>query len=97
MREFNFVFAGNIGDMQSVETIIKAAGELHDQSNIVFHIVGDGSKVDECKQLTENLNLDNVVFYGRRPIEEMPKFYGMADAMLITLKDNKTLIIYVTR
>lgn len=88
---FNFVFAGNIGDMQSVDTIIKAAGELHDQSNIVFHIIGDGSKVDECKQLTESLNLNNVVFYGRRPIEEMPEFYGIADAMLITLKNNKTL------
>ena len=88
---FNFVFAGNIGDMQSVDTIIKAAGELRGQSNIVFHIIGDGSKADECKQLTESLNLNNVVFYGRRPIEEMPNFYGMADAMLITLKDNQTL------
>ena len=90
-EELNFVFAGNIGDMQSVDTIIKAAGELRGQSNIVFHIIGEGSKADECKQLTESLNLNNVVFYGRRPIEEMPEFYGMADAMLITLKDNKTL------
>lgn len=90
-EKFNFVFAGNIGDMQSVDTIIKAAGELRGQSDIVFHIIGDGSKADECKQLTESLNLNNVVFYGRRPIEEMPEFYGMADAMLITLKDNKTL------
>ncbi|WP_106449756.1 glycosyltransferase family 4 protein [Trichococcus alkaliphilus] len=90
-ERFNFVFAGNIGDMQSVETIIRAAGELRGHSNIFFHIVGDGSKLDECKQLAEESNLDNVVFYGRKPIEEMPNFYGIADAMLITLKDNKTL------
>ena len=90
-EKFNFVFAGNIGDMQSVDTIIKAAGELRGQSDIVFHIIGDGSKADECRQLTESLNLNNIVFYGRRPLEEMPKFYEMADAMFITLKDNKTL------
>lgn len=89
--KFNFVFAGNIGDMQSVETIIKAANELRDHSDIAFHIVGDGSKSDECKQLADSLGLVNVVFYGRRPINEMPHFYEIANAMLITLKDNKTL------
>jgi glycosyltransferase involved in cell wall biosynthesis len=87
----NFVFAGNIGDMQSVETIIRAANELREYSNIAFHIVGDGSKSDECKQLVDSLGLANVKFYGRRPVGDMPHFYGLADAMLITLKDNKTM------
>lgn len=88
---YNFVFAGNIGDMQSVETIVKAANELCEHSNVVFHIVGDGSKLDECKQLANDLGLTNITFYGRRPLDEMPQFYGKADAMLITLKGNKTL------
>lgn len=91
IRTYNFVFAGNIGDMQSVETIVRAANELREHSNIAFHFVGDGSKSDECKQLANRLGLVNVEFYGRRPVDEMPHFYGMADAMLITLKDNKTL------
>ena len=90
-EKINFVFAGNIGDMQSVETIVKAANELREHSNIMFHIVGDGSKTDECKQLTKSLGPNNIMFYGRRPVEEMPHFYGMADAMLITLRDSKTL------
>ncbi|MGE4589160.1 MAG: glycosyltransferase family 4 protein [Acidaminococcaceae bacterium] len=90
-ERYNFVFAGNIGDMQSVETIIKAAYELFDHNDIFFHIVGDGSKFNECKKLTSELSLKNVKFYGRKPIEEMPAFYELADAMLITLKDNKTL------
>ncbi|MDE4541333.1 glycosyltransferase family 4 protein [Thermoanaerobacterium sp. R66] len=90
-KQYNFVFAGNIGDMQSVETIIKAANELRKYSNILFHIVGDGSKLDDCKQLANHLKLSNVIFYGRRPLDEMPEFYGMADAMLVTLKDNKIL------
>jgi glycosyltransferase involved in cell wall biosynthesis len=89
--KYNFVFAGNIGDMQSVDTIVKAANELKNYTNIVFHIVGDGSKLEECKLLSDKLLLDNVIFYGRRPVSEMPKYYSLADAMLITLKDNETL------
>lgn len=90
-KTYNFVFAGNVGDMQSVDTIVRAAYELRNHSDIVFHIVGDGSKLEYCKQLSKELTLNNTVFYGRRPVSEMPDFYGMADAMLITLKDNKTL------
>ena len=88
---YNFVFAGNIGDLQSVETIVRAACELRNRLDIRFHILGDGSKLAECKQLNESLGLENVVFYGRKPVEEMPYFYGMASGMLITLKANKNL------
>lgn len=87
----NFVFTGNIGSIQSVETIIRAANELRNYSDITFHIIGEGSKLDECKQLANALQLINVKFYGRRPVDEMPQFYKSADAMLITMKNNKTL------
>lgn len=89
--KYNFVFAGNIGDMQSVETILYAARELSNQKDITFHIVGDGSKLADCKHFAKEMNLENVVFYGRRPVEEMPEFYSMADAMLITLKSDKII------
>ncbi|MCA1031310.1 glycosyltransferase family 4 protein [Bacillus timonensis] len=89
--KYHFVFAGNIGEMQSVETIVKAANELREHSKIVFHIVGDGSKLEECKLLSNKLELENVVYYGRRPVSEMPHYYGLADAMLITLKNNKAI------
>jgi len=90
-RNFDFVFAGNIGDMQSVETIIRAANELKNMSNITFHIIGDGSKFENCKKLVDQMQIDSIQFYGRRPVDEMPKYYAMADAMLVTLKKNNTL------
>lgn len=90
-KEYNFVFAGNIGDMQSVETIVRAANELRAYTSIVFHIVGDGSHLAECKKLADRWRLENTNFYGRHPVDDMPKFYKMADAMLITLKDNQAL------
>jgi glycosyltransferase involved in cell wall biosynthesis len=90
--KFNFVFAGNIGHMQSVDTIIRAAGELKDKKNIIFHIVGDGSELQNCKDLCKQLSLSQtVIFYGRKPVSEMPQFYNMADAMLITLKADKII------
>ena len=51
---------------------------------IKFHIVGNGSEYEECVRLAEGL--ENVTFYGQRDLSEMPKFYEMADAMLVTLR-----------
>ncbi|MEX0377801.1 glycosyltransferase family 4 protein [Bacillus sp. S4] len=87
----DLVFAGNIGEMQSVETIIYAANELKKYKNVKFHIVGDGSSREKCETLAQRLELSNVIFYGQHPITEMPKFYEMADAFLVTLKENKAI------
>ncbi|HQM06655.1 MAG TPA: glycosyltransferase family 4 protein [Bacilli bacterium] len=84
-KGINFVFAGNIGQMQSVQTIIRAATLIKGHKGIKIHIVGDGRDLVNCKNLAIELKADNVIFYGRRPLEEMPKFYAMADAMLVTL------------
>ncbi|WP_094603861.1 hypothetical protein SPSIL_042730 [Sporomusa silvacetica DSM 10669] len=87
----NLVFAGNIGEMQSVETIIYAANELKDYSHIKWHIIGDGSSRHKCEALTSQLELKNIIFYGQHPISHMPRFYQMADAFLVTLKANKVI------
>lgn len=91
INKHNFVFAGNIGEMQSVETIIKAANELKTNKDIVFHILGEGSKLNKCKTICSELKLENIIFYGRLPITEMPKFYKAAEAMLITLNENQNI------
>ncbi|MEW6605944.1 MAG: glycosyltransferase family 4 protein [bacterium] len=88
---FNFVFAGNIGEMQSVETVILAANELKLYKNIVFHILGTGSRFATIEKLVKTLNLSKVILYGRKPVEEMPYFYGIADAMLVTLKNDSQI------
>lgn len=79
---FDFMFAGNIGAVQSVETIIHAA-ELLKEEPVRFHIVGGGTDLEHLQTRADGL--ENVVFYGRRPLEEMLEFYEKADAMLVTL------------
>lgn len=85
---FNFMFAGNVGTFQAVDTIIKAA-ELLKNEPVRFHIVGSGTDLDRLKEMAQSL--ENVVFHGRRPVEEMPDFYAMADAMLITMASDPVL------
>lgn len=85
---YHFVFAGNVGELQSVETIIEAARLLQDDFRVQFHIVGDGISLKHCQELAEGL--PNVTFYGRLDVSRMPEFYEMADAMLLTLKDKST-------
>jgi glycosyltransferase involved in cell wall biosynthesis len=86
----NLLFAGNIGEMQSVETIIRAAAELREIDQLKWHIVGDGSARLKCEELVKHLELeDKVIFYGHRPVSEMPQFFSMASALLVTLKNNE--------
>lgn len=92
-REFdseniNLTFAGNVGQAQSVVTIIEAASLLADDSRIVFHVVGSGSRLDDCKERARELGVHNVVFHGRKPLEDMPAYYAASDAMLITFEDS---------
>ena len=83
----DLMFAGNIGKAQSIDTIIKAAALLKDDQKFRFHIVGSGSELDNAKKLASSLGTNNVIFYGQKPLDEMPDLYKIADAMLVTLED----------
>ena len=91
----DFVFAGNVGTAQNLQILVNAAEIVEKEKirdngrEIYFHIVGDGQELENLKKIVKERKLKNVVFYGRRPLEEMPKFYAMADAMLVTLTPNK--------
>lgn len=79
----NVLFAGNVGEMQSVETIVAAARKLQDEPHIHLHIVGDGSALAHCRRIGDRLA--NLTFHGRKALSEMPAYYAMADAFLVTL------------
>ena len=83
---FNLMFAGNIGNAQDFESIIKAA-ELTKKYPINWLIVGDGRKYNWLVNEKTKLGLSNVALLGRHPLESMPFFFKKADAMLVSLKD----------
>lgn len=83
--KIDLLFAGNMGATQSLDTIIFAAEKLENNKNLYWHFVGDGSEYERIKKLAEQKELKNVIFYGRKQLEEMPQYYKTADAMLVTL------------
>lgn len=85
-RKVDLMFAGNIGVAQSIDTILDAALELKDYKNLYWHIVGDGKEYERLVKKAKDNNLDNIIFYGRMPVEKMPEMYSKADAMLVTLQ-----------
>lgn len=88
----DFVFMGNLGIAQDLISVLKAVEKIRDIPGFKVHFVGDGSAASEMKTFVDEHKLqDIVVFYGRRPVDEMEKYYKLADACLVSLNaDNMT-------
>ena len=84
----DFVFAGNIGAAQSVDSIVRAAAALRELTDKPWHvhIVGDGTARLDCENLARELRVtDCVTFHGKYPLSEMERFYKLADCFLLTM------------
>lgn len=90
-QSFSIVFAGNIGTVQSCETIVDAAKLLQVVHNIKFFLVGSGSMADSIAQNIATNRLDNVVMTGRVPAEDMVSIYASASVLLLSLQDDPAL------
>jgi glycosyltransferase involved in cell wall biosynthesis len=68
--------------------IINAAKELHIQHpDLRWILVGDGRMRVELELFVKELGLDNIILFpGRVPATEVPKWIAWADATLLTLK-----------
>lgn len=85
---FRVMFAGNIGAAQDFETILAAAEQLRLHVDIHWVVVGDGRQRDWVEREVGRRGLQKTVhLLGRHPIESMPRFFALADAMLVTLRN----------
>lgn len=90
------MFAGNVGEAQDFESILKAAEiTLQENPGINWIIVGDGRKLNWIKSEIANRQLTNVFTLGRFPIEDMPSLFAKADIMLVSLKDSPAFALTV--
>lgn len=86
---FIVMFAGNIGVAQDFDTILSAAQRIRHYSDIHWVILGDGRNREwveteiESRQLTSTVHL-----LGQFPLDAMPRYFSLADVMLVTLKDD---------
>lgn len=82
---FNIVFAGNLGTVQALDTVLTAAKLLRDQQDVRFVLVGSGSCSEWLQQEVNGLGLNNVKLPGRFPSADMPGILTQASALLVSL------------
>ncbi len=89
----NFVvlYAGNLGHSQNLEHLLSCAKSLAGEEDMIFLIVGSGSREPYFKTQAQELALDNVIFLPFQPREEVPLIYAAADVSLVTLKKDIAL------
>jgi colanic acid biosynthesis glycosyl transferase WcaI len=84
-RRFVVMFAGNLGLVQGLDTVIDAAAHLR-EAPVTFVFVGDGADRARLQERVAALGLSNVLFAGRHPAGDMPDFFRAADALLVHLR-----------
>ena len=84
---FRVIFAGNIGKAQDFPTILSTAEKLKSYPEIKWVVLGNGTMRSwvEGEVRARNLN-DAVYLLGRHPVTTMPRFFSLADALLVILK-----------
>ena len=82
---FNVVFAGNMGTVQALDTVLNAAERLLSQPLIRFVLIGSGSRSEWLAAEVEHRRLTNVRLAGRFPGSVMPSILSQASALLVSL------------
>lgn len=88
-HRFIVMFAGNLGIVQGLDTVIEAAARLRNDPEAVFVLVGDGSDRQRLESMAAARGLTNVRFVGRHPASAMPDFLRAADALLVQLRPSE--------
>jgi glycosyltransferase involved in cell wall biosynthesis len=84
---FRVVLAGNIGTAQALGTVLDAAGRLRDLDDVNWVIIGDGRQRAWVEAEVARRGLaGRVHLLGRRPVEAMPRYLSLADALVVTLE-----------
>ena len=79
------LYIGRIEPPKKVDEIIKAFKILYQKNmNFKLLIVGDGTQLNEMKQLVQELNLNkSVTFMGYRKRDELPEIINYADISVL--------------
>lgn len=88
---FNVIFAGNLGTVQALDTVLDAAEMLLEMPEVKIVLVGSGSRSAWLESEIESRDLRNVHLVGRFPATVMPSIMAQASALLISLARNSTL------
>ena len=93
----HLTFAGNIGTVQNLDNVIEAFGKLSDEflNKAQLNIIGDGSHLEKLKDTVNENNFKNIIFWGRKPREEIYKYLEASDFLIVSLVDKEIFSLTV--
>lgn len=84
---FTLMYAGNFGEFQALDTVVRAAERLRHRDDLQFVLVGGGVEEERLKAAVREADLRNVRFIGSQPFHGMAEVLAAGDAQLVSLKD----------
>lgn len=81
--KFIVSYCGNLGIPQNVEIMIEAAELLKEKEDILFVILGGGSREEKIRALVKKRNLTNLRLYPLQPLERSHLVYSLGDVGLV--------------
>lgn len=95
--KINILYAGNLGIVQSLKTILITAKSLQKQAldKVQFIFLGGGADEDNLKEFALKNKLHNVSFISRVESSEVSKYLNTADFLLVHLKDDPLFSITI--
>lgn len=89
---FTVLYAGAIGDVQGLETVVEAVDSLARSGiDVRLNIAGDGIARYRLEALVADRGMSAIRFLGRVPQQQIPELMSQADAHLVSLADSEFL------
>ena len=85
--KFIAIFGGTIGEAQAVWNIATLAKHNLDKKDVVFLVVGRGTKLKTLQQMAKDDNLTNIRFMEYMPREDYERILELADVGLISIDE----------
>lgn len=85
--KFVAAYIGTIGMAHGLGTVLEAAERMRANPSVAFVLVGDGAERAALQQQARHRGLDNVIFAGAVGKDEVVRYWRLADAGLVLLRD----------
>lgn len=86
--KFRVLYAGNIGQVHPMDTVLQAAEVLQESNpEIEFVFVGDGPRFDQLTRVRTERGLDNIKLLPFQPLDKLRQVMESGDVHLVSMKE----------
>ena len=90
-----FTWIGHMAGRKTLPIAIKSIANVKNRDKVMLNVIGDGPNSDKCRKLVDQLNLDNVVWYGEVPNVKAKKIIAKSDMLFFTsILDATSTVIF---